>query len=110
FAGRQRRGQDHHAAGHLQLAARRARRGDQGFDRAAWRAHRKPVACRPGEPGRGAGHGRPPLLCPPDHRRKPDDRQLHPHRQGRDRGQSGQGLHLFPTPEDPPHLASGLHL
>ena len=77
--GRQRRGQDHHAARHLQPAQGRARRGDQGLDRAARRAHREPLACRPGAARRGAGDGRPPLLRPPDHRGKPADRRLHPH-------------------------------
>jgi ABC-type Fe3+/spermidine/putrescine transport system ATPase subunit len=33
---------------------------------------------RHGRPRRHPGHGRPTLLCPPDHRGQPDDRRLHP--------------------------------
>ena len=85
-ARRQRRGQDDHAARRQQPAARRARRGDQGLDRTARRAHRDAVDLRDGQARRDPGDGRPPLLRPPDDRGQPDDRRLHaPGRQGRGR-------------------------
>ena len=109
--GRQRRGQDDHAARRLQPAGGRARRGHQGHDRAARRAHRDAVAGRPGAARRGAGDGRPALLRPPDDRGKPADRRLHAQRrQGGGGADAGEGLRLLPAPEDAAHLAGGLHL
>ena len=55
----------------------RARRGDQGLDRAARRAHREPDAGRPGRARRGPGDGGAALLRPPDDRGEPADRRLH---------------------------------
>ena len=61
-AGRQRRRQDDDAARGQQPARRRARRGDQGLDRAARRAHRAPQHLRHGRARRHPGDGRTALL------------------------------------------------
>ncbi len=69
--GRQRRRQDDDPARGEQPARRRARRGDQGLDRAARRAHREAQHLGDGRARRGAGDGRPALLRAPDDRGEP---------------------------------------
>ena len=111
-ARRQRRRQDDHAARRQQPAAWRARRGHQGLDRAQGRAGRGPDAGRPGQARRHPGDGGAPLLRPPDHRGKPDDRCLYPPATARVRRRCHprEGLHLFPAPEDAAHQPGCVHL
>jgi branched-chain amino acid transport system ATP-binding protein len=109
-AGRQRRGQDHHAEGDLQPAARRARRRHQGLDRVQGQrvdqltpndlVKRGVIQVMEGRHCFGHLTIEENLLTGAYTRSQS---------RGRARG-TGEGLHLLPAPEDAPHLAGRLHL